>query len=715
MAAFSFAALANVVGPIPLPGVAFGGIDDDEVAGSTLFGEGGGIPPLFDLQPGSTTPNNLPDALTVNGTAMTLVLACDGQGEASTTWSCRDASGAVTLTEAGAGTAPASSTLTPFHAFDSAERGVTFAAAAKRYDAASAAVGDIATEDFVVEFVGIPTASAITIDKSLASTDGWRFGLNSSSSFRFSIRTGAVSTLVGGPTVSPLNWNHVLTFVDRNEASTNGCIVYVNGAPGSGVDVSARAGSLTNAVALAVGGVSASTSTAQTVATIRVWKCAGCMVGGAGNPAEWAPIARDRTAVAFGVSPSSSTPSPTTLSRASSAFIDAIDGTTRALFSVGNAAPRVSRRGAAAAAVAGFLGEPQTTNLALQSQTLGTTWTAISVGDNVLADTFAGADITTTGDDVDCSALATDCGLRQSVTLTATTYTASAWARPGSGSWFALRNSTVANAVAFFDTTACAACNQLNGDCGAALGTIGAGVIQARANPWPVDTDGDGSADITLCRASISFTGTVAAHNIDLLCADGDNDLSIVDADALANCGFWGAEVEAFPTMTSYQSTTTSTVTRSADDVRYGADAYNGTGATLDTAVLCPNFATTYSSFSTVASGVLSQNYFGNRQALSTQIPGSVGVVGGAVQWNIGGTGDVSDGATHSLRTTAANNDFNFYFDGTLAGNDAVGSMPAAGTSFVFLGTDGGVAAQSACLVTRVRLWNRVLTPTVAP
>ncbi len=673
--------------------------------------------PAFQLLPGTTTPNDLPDALTINATSMTLVLSCTAQNVSGTNWNCTDASGAVVLAEAGAGGSPTVSTLTPFHAVDGTERTVQTAAAGKRYDAPSSSVADITTEDMVVEWVGSMSTNtaAIIFDKSLASTAGWALVRTSSPSIRVSVRTGSTTTNISNVQPGEAgSTNHAIFFLNRDEASTNGANVYVNGQAGTGVDASARSGSLTNAVVASFGSASGGSSNLSgPTSTLKVWKCAGCMQSGASGPAEHIIIARERAAIALGVAPllAAGTDGPTTMTRASTAMVDVIDGVTRALYNTGNASTRVCRRGAGGVAVNGYLTEPQTTNICLQSQTLGTTFTLIDVGDNVLANAFAGADLSVTGDNVDGDDTgASEHGLRQAITLTAATYTMSAWAKAGEKTWVGLRDNTVANAVASFDLTACAACNQLNGDCTAAVGTVGAGATNARATPWHVDTTGDGVADVELCRVSITYTGTVAAHDHDLLCAAGDNSFSYTDTGAAADCGWWGVEVEAFPMMTSYQATTTASVTRSADDLRFDATThYTGSPTTYQTDFLCPSFnAATNSTFSGIGPTATPMS---EAQDATNDRPRSV-----QSTWDItAAAGDVSDGSAHSIRTRAVTNDVEAFYDGTTIGTDVSNTLPSTSSAFIYFGTTGGTGAQPGCLVTNFRIWSRDVPPSEAP
>lgn len=720
--AASCAALAGI-------GDGFGALGDNGgFAGAAGLGApaAGGVPPpapTFDLQAGATTPNDLSDALTVNSVAMDLVLACDAQGVSGTSWTCRDANGAVTLSEAGTGSSPTSSTLSPFKALDSAERATAYASSGKRHDAASSSAFDLTTEDIAIEVVGkmSATSGAVILDKGLAGTDGWRIVQNGTTAVNVSLRTASTTTTTFGPTIGASTWHHSMFFVDRSEASTSGSVIYTNGTAGSGNNMSARSATLTNASTFAVGAASAGSSGAAVVTSFRIWKCSACF-SGASNLTQWAPIARARTAVAFGVDPTvaAGTRGPTTLTRATTAHVDVVDGSTRQLYLVAQGAPRVARRThSAGTVVAGYLSEPAASNIALQSQTLGTTWTAITAGDNVLADAFAGADLSVTGDNIDGNNSNAEHGLRQAITVTAATHTFSAWAKTGSQNFVALRNATVADGAAWFDVATCTSSSCVVGeDCAAAVDTVQAGVSRASAERYPVDTTGDGVADVDLCRVSISYTGTAASHNHDLLCAPSDGVLTYTDADATADCGFWGVRVEAYPAPTSYLATTTAATARNADDVRYDAAShYTGDPTTLMASTLCPSY-TTATTVNVVGIGSSATNYFGHRIFGTTpDRPSFLGVVT-TTQWNgDGSSGDVTDGVLHNIRTTATTNSIAGYFDATSVFTDTVATLPTTASTSIVLGAvyPASGSGAGACLLPRVRVFSSIVTPAVVP
>lgn len=674
--------------------------------------------PTFDFVAGATTPNDLSDSLTVNSVSMTLVLACDAQGISGTTWTCRDANGPVTLSEAGTGTSPSSSTLTPFRALDSSERTARFVNAGKYYEAANTSVGQIDNADAVIEVVTTPGACASTGTvfgnaTPGAGVPGWAIQRAvTNCRGNISVSDGTTTVTSSGTQVVWASANHALYGIDSGVAVSAG--PSLNGA--APTTTASTVASVTSTGRFGIGAVSGGSVAAVGIASIHIWRCANCITSIA---TDLATVARARAAVAMGVSPAiaAGTAAPTTITRATTAHVDVVDGSTRHLYVVGVNAPRVARRThSGGTAVAGYMSEPAVSNIALQSQTLGATWAAVTAGDNVLADAYAGADLTVTGDNIDGNNSNAEHGLRQSITLTAATHTFSAWAKTGTQNFVALRNATIANGTAWFDVATCTSSSCVVGeDCASAVGTVQAGVSQATASRWPIDTTGDGVADVNLCRVSITYTGTAAAHNHDLLCAPSNGNLTYTDADATADCGFWGVRVEAFPMATSYLATTTAAAARNADDVRFdGASHYTGSPSTMDASILCRSFDTqatgTIFSVGTGTAdfarvGIDSVNDFGFGSGTATTL-----------QWSIvASSGDISNGVAHSIRQTMVTNSIEAFVDGTSIGTDTLATLPASASSFVYFGTAATGGIQTACLISRARLWSSSVTPAVAP
>ncbi len=648
--------------------------------------------PTFDLD--RTTPVNGPtllsDSLTINSTSMTLVASCLASQVSGTNWVCGTGG---TLAEAGSSTSPAKSTSTPFYDGGSV---ITYAASAKRHEASSSALADITTEDFVIEYVGSPPASTATAliahDTSAATaTAGWYLE-QAVGGVRLVMSDGSTEVTGGfGTSANGRGWQHIMCFVD---ASANATCAVDGGVIGTSVSV-AGVGSMTSAAVFTIGGYSAAATTAEDVAEVRVWKCTDCL----NTEAEWQTIATARAAIALGEVPGLAlgATSPTAATRASQAYVDVGDasGLNRVLYQTDKGFIRTARRKEAVGAdvVGGFLMEPQTTNLALQSETLGTTWTKSDAGDTVSANTTTAPNNELTADAIRSgSATAPHC-ISQAVTLTAATHTLSAWGKLGQKTFAYLGDDTVANTNTWFDLSACAAA------------TTGAGatarVSKDFVNSW--------------CRIGITFTGTAAAHTLKICVASADNTTDYAgDNDATDDAVFWGVEAEAMPTFTSYQPTVASASTRSADVLSYAGTSNVSVSGTLAIETLCPSFDT-----ATTAKGgifVDANNLVDLEINATNDRASTTSTVGGVAQWAVtSASGDVTDGERHEERVVYSANDVTLFYDGVSVGTDVSASMLASVASASLQVGHLNSASQSACLITRVRHWPVAALASVAP
>jgi hypothetical protein len=197
----------------------------------------------------------------------------------------------------------------------------------------------------------------------------------------------------------------------------------------------------------------------------------------------------------------------------------------------------------------GYLGEPASTNLALQSEALSvsTTWTHIDDGDTITADAVAAPSGATTADAIVADATDGQHGVSQTITHTAATHTFSAFFKTGAKTWAKLSDSTVTNAYAYFDIGTCA------------VGTKGAGAATRTAVSF-----GGG-----WCRVSIKYEGTAADHTMLAQCAHADTDDTFAGDGASTSCTMWGSQVEATREPSSYIKTTTASVVRNSDALSY--------------------------------------------------------------------------------------------------------------------------------------------------
>jgi hypothetical protein len=656
--------------------------------------------PLFELNfnEDGNGPSKLNDTLVVNGTTMTVLASYDARDVSGTTWPARG--GTVgTLNESSAGTSPTPNGVTPFT--ESGAEAVEYTQAGKTHT--STGEPSLNGLDFAIEIVwrSRPMSGNRYLlgrrDPS-APNDGWAINTTSttvqlvtSDEGTANIVTGTTSTVNTGETA------HSMFFVDWNNANgLSGCLNGVCTATQSTTGISDIDVAGITLDASGIGDGSQTFSSGHAIIAWRIWTCSGCFAGGATNLTQWTAASFQRSAALWGAQARvGGNTNPNTMTRASSAFVDVFDGTSRRLHLVSSNAPRVARRQelAGGETVNCYLDEVASTNLALQSQTLGTTWTKITGGDTHNSDVAPNAvDGTQTADQLICAVNAADdeCGLRQSITLTATAYTWSIYAaRNATEPYVVLRDATVANAHAFFNLTDCQP------------DTVGAGATATHWEVWSADW----------CRVGITFTGTAAAHNIDVLLARADNDFTMTTPGGAETIALWGAEVEAFPIMTSYQTTTTASVTRSDDVLTYLTTGNVPLLAPYSMMVeaLLPNFDTPNTH---------------NPQLFSIGTTGdfaSLGVAGNAgdnaqsrvtddtaPQVTMQAGPDLSNGEIHSMSAALATNNVRLHVDGAQVTSDLSATIPLGFVGDITLhGSIGGIAPSGPVCLTRAKITKR--------
>jgi hypothetical protein len=330
---------------------------------------------LFLALDGDSGLANAPDSLTLNGVSVDPIASYRGQGATAGTWSSAGYDDLV----AGGGSATTVDLPAPFTA--TADRSVRFPGA-RYYQAASAAFADVGTEDIVIEAVfRAGTAAGHIAGKFPA--PGYELYQSSATAVSFQIHTGTAFSVIPCGTVVPGAWYHVMVFIDRDEVSTSyGSRAYLNAVTASTGSVSGNAASLSGSSPFVVGARASGAGFAWDgeLADVRVWKRAAWLAGGVANQTEGGTVALERFARRCGIWPSRAlgASAPTTLTRTSVAHLDIDrdgDGVRR-LFAVGAGWPRLCRRkGPVSGYLRGLLPEPQATNLFLQSQAFGTSWT----------------------------------------------------------------------------------------------------------------------------------------------------------------------------------------------------------------------------------------------------------------------------------------------------------------------------------------------------
>jgi len=482
---------------------------------------------------------------TINGSAVTATAQYRESGATSSSW--------VALTGptlARGGGAPTLDVATPFvtaNNLDAASQAVTMPFGSYYSDVYDATM-EPGTDDFMIEVVSKGAASSGKVFSYRSTLPrGWTIWmLTSSVSMQFydGATVGSVSS-----TVDPNRWNHIVACLD----SGNNASLYANGVL-VGTDTIVPALTMSDGTgAYAIGSYTGGNgATGANVAYASAHQKAGWFT----SSTDCASYAAKRASALWGGRPDVANGSevPTVRTRASVAMVDIYDGTQRRLFPVGNnALPRVVvRQDADGTARANLLREPQATNLVLQSANLATTWTATAA--TIGTDVVAAPDGATDADGVIGDATsAVHYAAQGSVTVsTATQYTASGWFKAGNktNGHLLVDGCIAAGASHWFDLSTCTS------------GTVGGDstAIEDWGGGW--------------CRVSTTFTtDTASACRVQISPAvDAVSNETFVGDGTTTNIYAWGMQLEAAPTddlPSSYIATTTATVTRSEDQLRY--------------------------------------------------------------------------------------------------------------------------------------------------
>jgi hypothetical protein len=209
----------------------------------------------------------------------------------------------------------------------------------------------------------------------------------------------------------------------------------------------------------------------------------------------------------------------------------------------------------------GLLIEEQRTNLLLQSENLGTTWTTAAA--SIAPNSIVSPSGELAAEKLTPDTASTTHFVGQTVTTTAVAHTYSAYLKAGGYSW-AILYASGANQGAYFDL--------VNGVVGSSfVGAPTSSSITPVGNGW--------------YRCSITFTATTST--IARVYANPANATSTFAGDGVSGIYIWGAQLEAGAFATSYIPTGASQVTRAADNASMignnFARWYNQTEGTLFT------------------------------------------------------------------------------------------------------------------------------------
>lgn len=618
-----------------------------------LSGSAAASRPTFKLFSGSALEgvDNLDPSLTINSQTVTPSFRYKGGDATGTTWDEWDSGEQLTLQ---VGTAPTLNEGSPL--LGSNDDSVLFNGGGY-YQTAGSSNGQIATGDFVLEaIVKAETSALLTFMGTRSTATGWMMSQNTDK-FSLILNDGGGNTTVNsGVVAADGSWYHVMIFADRSGSAQ----VYVNGAVSDGaVDISSQQDSLNVANKFNVGARGGGgLPSLNNVAYISMWEQSAWL-----DTHLQTAVAKERFQKLTGIYPTSAegTATPTVDTRATTAHLDKIEsGGERKIYNVGAGWLRcVSRNDSASTNIKGYLAEAGAENLILQSEDLGTTWTKLDAGDTVGGSLVAPNGSTSTTAGVIGDATDGVHGLVQSPTITAVSWTFSAFAKKGDQDWAILWNNTIVQCRAYFN-----------------LSTGVIGTVAANATAYMEDW-GNG-----WYRCAITFTGTAAAHQLRVQAAEADNDTDFIGDGATVNTHFWGAQAEIGVYPTSYVPTTTVAVTRNADELRYKGDDGNlgGVGSDLQGSAafssLLENYNTTlvHTAFQLSDGGATADRILG-RVNTTDQIQYVSAATGGNAG-DVSGTTDVVDGVIHTVGITWKTDEATVFVDNVLEATDSLVDIP---------------------------------------
>lgn len=607
------------------------------------------VSPTFML--GQSALANLPESLTINSVTKTPTLKYIAANASGTTWTASIGGTGAAMTVSGSGAAPTLNDGAP--TFGSGDTSVKINNA-KAYLSASS-VGDVTTEDIVVEAVlrCVTPASGQYWFAHRATGNGW-YGYCTATTYAFGISDGTAKVTTF-PVVDS-HWVHLIVFVRRAGSS----LIYCNGSAGTPINVSA-VGSITNAEVASIGAnASLTTSFRGNIAYLAMWKGASWL-----DTHLQASVAVDRFQRLCGVYPlkASGTFAPAIAARAAAANLTKIEtGSVRKIYAVASGWMRQSQIiDSGGTTRSGLRIEPQSTNEILQSETFSNaSWTKTYV--------TAAAEATVTAPTGDLVAQKITASadndvhtVSQAITSADTDHSFSVFVKAGAKSIIKLVESDVANGYAYYNLGT------------GVVGTVGAGVswtsIQAYGNGW--------------YRLGLGCVGGTASHgHLIGVCDTGETDSWAGDGSTIS-CYLWGAQhgvVGAVWTPGSYVATTTASVTRAADQLRYAGNNVSASPGTIECQLIYPTGAdiVTDQTIISASDGGASTDEF----RLTATASGDVATWTTTASGGDGGSAtvatDIANGAVHKIRGVYQTDLVSVSVDGVLSSIDTSADMPVA-------------------------------------
>lgn len=332
----------------------------------------------------------------------------------------------------------------------------------------------------------------------------------------------------------------------------------------------------------------------------------------------------------------------------------------------------------------GILVEEARTNLCLQSQTLGTTWSPSNT--TVGSDVTASPDGTSNADKLQEDAATSTHGLQQFLAYSnATAYTLSGYFKAAERSWCWLFFPSAA-----FTATSGYYFNLATGVVGAAIGSGVTAAIQSVGNGW--------------YRCSITKTSTAAAS--------GNTGFGIATADVTnsytgtTGSGIYafGLQLEAGTGASSPIPTTTASVTRAAD-----VPAVTGLNVTYPLSMV----STFQRDWDAGSAQIITQVDAGsNSQRAYLLVNASdlfaAAAAGGSTTGNTSVSGATTPGVAYVGAMRALTDDFVAARDGALSVVDANFGYPTTATTLRIGGESGGAYLNGT--ISRIRIYNRALS-----